>query len=202
MQIQPPSPEQIERAQAAFRRFVSSLAARQGTDKPAVGFGVSQEFAAAFIESGAAGQKDILVNDVFFGFAQDAATLNVRVKIPGKAWPPRPPIDTRISLKVAELAIAQDSGGGAIMFTVEEPLAFSSMFADMLLAMVGKIASSLPVNISDLRTKGARVRLDFTALVRALRPELAQSAALIRLQKLNLTPGHALIELGFTAWPV
>ena len=88
------------------------------------------------------------------------------------------------------------------MFTVDEPLSFSSMFADLLLAMVGKFASSLPVSISELRTKGARVRLDFTALVRALRPELAQSAALVRLQKISLTPGHAFIELGFSSWAV
>ena len=202
MEIQAPTPEQIERAQAAFRRFVSSLAARQGTDKPAIGVNVSQEFAAAFIESGAAEQQDIHVNDVFFGFAEGAASINVRLKIPGKAWPPRPPIDTRISLKISELAIAQDSSGGAVLFTVDEPLSFSSMFADLLLAMVGKFASSLPVSISELRTKGARVRLDFTALVRALRPELAQSAALVRLQKISLTPGHAFIELGFSSWAV
>lgn len=198
MEMQGPTPEQIERAQAAFRRFVASLAARQGTDKPAFGVQVSQEFAAAFIESGAAEQQEIHINDVFFGFAESAAALNVRIKIPGKAWPPRPPIDTRISLKVAEITIAQDSAGGAVLFTVEEPLSFSSMFADMLMAMVGKFASRLPVNIADLRTKGARVKLDFPALVRALRPELAPSAAQIRLHKLQLKPGTAFIELGFS----
>ncbi len=96
-----------------------------------------------------------------------------------------------------ELAIASDSNGGAVTFVVEEPLAFTSMFADMLLALIGKSASRLPVNISDLRTKGARLRLDFTALVNAARPELVQSAAQIRLQKLSLTPGKAQ-ELGFT----
>ena len=199
MEIQAPTPEQIERANAAFQRFVKSLAARQGTDRPAVGFSVSQEFAAAFIESGAAEQQEVHINDLFFGFAESAASVTVRIKIPGKAWPPRPPIDTRVSIKVAELAIAENSNGGAVTFVVDEPLAFTSMFADLLLGLFAKFASRLPVNISDLRTKGARLRLDFSALVKAARPELAQSAAQMRLQKLSLTPGKAHVELGFTA---
>lgn len=198
MNMQGPTPEQIARAQAAFARFIRSLAARQGTDKPALGFSVSQEMAAAFIESGAAEQQDVQINDVFIGFAESAASLTVRVKVPGKAWPPRPPIDTRISMKAAAIEIVPGSAGGAVVFTVEEPLTFSSTFADMLLALASKFTSRLPVNVSDLRTKGARVRVEFAALVRAFRPELAQSASQIRLLALGLTPGRASIEIGFS----
>jgi hypothetical protein len=102
-------------------------------------------------------------------------------------------------MKVAELEIVDKSGGSATAFVVEEPLAFSSMFADMLLALVGKFAHRLPVNISELRTKGARVHINFIELVKAVRPELSLSATQIKLQKLHISPGHALVELGFTA---
>ncbi|KAA0209188.1 hypothetical protein EDM80_15015 [bacterium] len=199
MNSQGPTPEQIERANLAFQRFVRALAQRQGTDKPAVGFTASQEFAAAFIESGAAEQGDIQITEVFFGFGTSSVALSARVKVPGKAWPPRPPVDTHFHMKLADLAVSQAADGSAVSFVVDEPLTFSSTLADMLVGLLGKLFSRMPISISDLRTRGARLKLNFTALVSAARPDLAQSASQIRLQTLNLTPGRAHIELLFKA---
>ena len=192
-----PTPEQIERANAAFQRFVRALAARQGTNKPALGFMASQEFAAAFVESSAAEQPEITIDEVFFGFGEKSVALSAHVKVPGKAWPPRPPVNTSFHLKVRELELVQVAQGSAITFVVDEPLSFSSTMADLLVGLLGKLFSRLPISIADLRTKHARVSLNFTALVEAARPDLASSAAQISLRKLTVMPGQAQVEIGF-----
>jgi hypothetical protein len=187
----------LERAQRAFERMVSELLKRGGTGRPALTFEVTEEFLSAAVESTAKEQDEAEITDVKFQFFPDAALVSAQVRVKARAWPPRPPVNTRIEFGAREITHSEAGKSGSVMFRVEKPLTFSSTFADVIIGLLGKLIRGGPVSLDSLRHKDALITLDFSQLVGMLRPELAANAAQVRLYNLKVSQGTARVEVGF-----
>lgn len=187
----------LERARQAFVRMVDDLHRRNATGRAAITFELAQEMVASAIESAAAQQQEAEITELDVQFFENAALFHARVKVKGKAWPPRPPIDTRVSMAVRDITHSEAGDSGSVMFRVEKPLEFSSTFADILMGLIGKLTARLPVSIDALRHKDALVTVDFAAFVKVFRPDMAQHARQVRLYGLKVSHGRARSEIGF-----
>ncbi|MBX3474483.1 MAG: hypothetical protein KF754_08880 [Planctomycetes bacterium] len=187
----------FERARLAFGRMVDDLHRRNATGRAAIAIELAQEMLASAIESAAAQQQEAEITELDVQFFENAALFHARIKVKGKAWPPRPPIDTRVSMAVRDITHSEVGDSGSVMFRVEKPLEFSSTFADILMGLIGKLASRLPVSIDALRHKDALVTIDFAAFVRAFRPDMGAQARQIRLYALKVSHGRARADVGF-----
>ncbi len=188
---------ELELARVAFLRMVDDLYQRGATGRAVLTLEVAPELVAAAFESALSQQQEAEITSVALEFFPDAARFSCRVKVKGKAWPPRPPVDTGISLAVRDITHSDAGLSGSVLFRVEQPLHFSSGFADLLIGLLGKIARNLPVSIDALRHKDSLVTIDFAEFVKALRPELSAHAKQVRLYGLNVQPGKAKVEVGF-----
>ncbi|MCA8910663.1 MAG: hypothetical protein KDB82_03075 [Planctomycetes bacterium] len=184
-------------AQQAFAHMVEGLFKRQATGRGVIAFELSEEVIAASLEGGAKQQNDAQVSDVSLQFFEDAAVFSARVKVKGKAWPPRPPVDTKVSFSAKEVTHSEVGQSGAVMFRVEKPLTFSSTFADVLAGVVGKLFKGLPVSLDSLRHRDSLVTIDFAKLIKTMRPDFAAHAAQVRLYNLKVTQSRVRVELGF-----
>lgn len=185
-----------QRARSALIRLVRGLAVRNGTGRGVLGIELTQELCAAAIQSASAEQDDAEVSEVSVVIAGDGASLAARVKVCGRAWPPRPPVDTRLTLRLSNVSVSSEGASGRLMFVVDEPLTLSSAFADAVLGLLSALFGG-PRRLEELRRKGAVVSLDFSEVVRAARPDLSPLADLVRLHKVVLSPGLARLEIGF-----
>jgi hypothetical protein len=187
----------LEAARVAFVRLVDGLYQRQATGRTVFSLEVAPELVAAALESGAQQQQEAEITRVNLEFFPDAALFSCHVKVKGKAWPPRPPVDTTVELGVRDITHSDAGESGSLMFRVEKPLSFSSKFADVVIGLLGKLARGLPVSIDALRHKDALVTVDFAEFVKALRPELGPHAKQVRLYGLDVQQGKAKVEIGF-----
>jgi hypothetical protein len=187
----------LERAQKAFARMVDELFKRGGTGRPALSFDVTEEFLGAAIESGAREQEDAEITDVKFQFFENAALVSAQVRVKGRAWPPRPPVNTHVDFAAREITHSEAGRSGSVTFRVEKPLTFSSTFADIVIGLLSKLIRSGPVNLDALRHKDALVTIDFAKLVGMARPDLAGNAAQVRLYAMKVSQGRARVEIGF-----
>jgi hypothetical protein len=187
----------LERAQKAFARMVDELLKRGGAGRPALVFEVSEEFLGAAIESAAREQEEAEITDVKFQFFDNAALVSAQVRVKGRAWPPRPPVNTHVDFAAREIAHSEEGKSGSVVFRVETPLTFSSTFADIIIGLLGKLIRGGPVSLDALRHKDALVTIDFAKLVGMARPDLAANAAQVRLYGLKVTQGRARVEVGF-----
>ena len=184
-------------AQQAFAHMVEGLFKRQATGRGVIAFELSEEVIAASLEGGAKQQNEAQVSDVSLQFFDDAAVFSARVRVKGKAWPPRPPVDTKVSFSAKEVTHSEVGQSGAVMFRVEKPLTFSSTFADVLAGVVGKLFKGLPVSLDSLRHRDSLVTIDFAKLIKTMRPDFAAHAAQVRLYNLKVTQSRVRVELGF-----
>ena len=187
----------LERARKAFERMVGELFKRGGTGRPALSFEVTEEFLSASVESGAREQEDAEVTDVKIQFFPDAALVSAQVRVKARAWPPRPPVNTRIEFGAREITHSEAGKSGSVLFRVEKPLTFSSTFADVIIGLLGKVFRGGPVSLDALRHKDALITVDFSKLVAMFRPDLAQNAAQVRLYAMKVSQGKARVEIGF-----
>ncbi|MBE7490654.1 MAG: hypothetical protein HS108_02660 [Planctomycetes bacterium] len=187
----------FKHARAAFAHMVSDLHRRNATGRAALAVELAQEMIASALESAAMQQQEAELSDVDVQLYDNAAVFAARVRVKGRAWPPRPPVDTRVSLAVRDITHSEAGDSGSVLFRVEKPLEFSSSFADILMGILGKLARGLPVSIDALRHKDALVTVDFAAFVRAFRPDLAAQARQVRLYGLKVGPGRVRAEVGF-----
>ncbi|MCC6573845.1 MAG: hypothetical protein IT462_08640 [Planctomycetes bacterium] len=187
--------DQRQRAQQALIGFVRGLAQRQGTGKTAVSVELTQETCSAGLQAGATGQDEAEISEANFTFAPGGVAFSARVRVRGRAWPPRPPVDTRLSLKIADVVVSSEGASGRVMFRVDEPLSLSSAFAEVVLGLLNFFGG--PDQLDALRRKGAVVTLDFAQIVRTARPDLAPMAELLRLHKVALGAGVVRLEIGF-----
>lgn len=187
----------FEKARAAFVHMVDDLHRRNATGRAAVTLELGQELIASAIESAALQQQEAEITELEVQFFENAAIFAGRIKVKGKAWPPRPPIDTRVNFAIRDITHSDAGDSGSVMFRVEKPLEFSSTFADILMGLIGKLARGLPVSIDALRHKDALITIDFAAFVRVFRPDLAGHARQVRLYGLKVSQGKARSEIGF-----
>lgn len=188
----------FERAERAFRRMVEGLFARGATGRAVFSVELSEELIASALESGAREQEEAEISEVKLQFFEDAAIFSARVKVQGKAWPPRPPVDTRVEFGARDVTHSEAGKSGSVMFRVEKPLTFSSKFADVVMALLGKLTKRMPISIDALRHKDSLVTLDFAELVKMTRPDLADQAGHARLYHLKVSQGKVRVDLGFT----
>lgn len=182
--------DQIRAALTALAEGISHLGAKA---RPVMAFEFAQELVAATLRTATAGLKDADVTDIVVRLEAGTITITAQVHIKGKAWPPRLPMNTRVSLGLRELACDES---GKVTCRVEEPLEFSSAFAEVMAGLVGKFAKHLPVPLDDLRKKDSAVVIDPAELVKALRPGWAWLP--VRLYGLKAVPGHLRVEIGLT----
>ncbi|MBK8207458.1 MAG: hypothetical protein IPK87_11840 [Planctomycetes bacterium] len=187
----------MEQARLAFVGMVDDLYQRGATGRTVIALELAQELLAAAFESAATGQDEAEITNVRLDLFEDAGLFSCNIKVKGKAWPPRPPVDTRVELGVRDVTHSEAGESGSVMFRVEKPLHFSSTFADMLIGLLGKIVRKLPVSIDALRHKDALVTIDFAQFVKAFRPELGAHARQVRLYALKVSAGKAKVEIGF-----
>jgi len=192
-------PEVTPRPKAALRRFVDALSARGGCGRPVLALELAEGAAAAAIEAAARAQAEAEVSEVEVHLEGGSARLSLRARVKGRVWPPRPPLDTRVALRVGEVRVLEGGRSGRLEFRVEEPLSFSSTLAGLAVALVASLWKDLPVPIDALRKAGDVVRIDFDALVRAARPDLADVASRVRLHAISLGEGRARLEISFNA---
>ena len=154
----------------------------------------------AAIESAAAEQGDegTRISEVRVKFGEDSVAIAVRLKMEGRAWPPRLPIDTELTVKLGEILAGSEGDSGCLMCRVVEPLSFSSAFAELLAGLLGRLLKGIPAPLETLRRKDAVLTLDFAAMVRAGRPDLAQEASRVRLHRIKVTAGRVRLEIGFS----
>ncbi|MCB9893235.1 MAG: hypothetical protein H6839_02150 [Planctomycetes bacterium] len=187
----------IERARKAFGRMVDELYKREATGRTVLAFELSEEMIAATIQSGSAEQQEAEISEVKLQLFPDAALFSARIKVKGKAWPPRPPVDTRIEFGVREIAHSEAGKSGSVLFRVEKPLTFSSTFADIVMGLLSKLMRGGPVSLDSLRHKDALVTIDFAQLLGMLRPDMAGNAAQTRLYHMKVDQARVRFELGF-----
>ncbi|HVS08756.1 MAG TPA: hypothetical protein VMS76_02695 [Planctomycetota bacterium] len=164
---------------------------------------VPQALASALVATALSEREEPRIDEVDVRLEQDEIRLEARVRLPGRAWPPRPPIDTRVRFAATDVRIERGDPG-ALLFRVSEPLSFSSSLAETAAGAAGLFgkAKLLPLRIDELRRKGAALRLDLGVLLERLPPGAAAILADVRVQALALTPGRARLELGFAEPPV
>jgi len=187
----------MERAQQAFGRMVDELYKREATGRAVLAFELSEEVIAATVQSGAGEQNEAEISDVKLQLFPDAALFSARIKVKGKAWPPRPPVDTRIEFGVREITHSEAGKSGSVLFRVEKPLTFSSTFADIVMGLLGKLMRGGPVSLDSLRHKDALITLDFAKLLATLRPDMAGNAGQMRLYNMKVEQARVRFELGF-----
>ena len=187
----------MERATQAFGRMVQGLYQRGATGRPVLTFELAEEMIASAIQSGAAEQQEAEISDVKLQLFPDSALFSARIKVKGKAWPPRPPVDTRIELGVRDITHSEVGDSGSVMFRVEKPLSFSSTFADILLGLLSKLMRNGPISLDALRHKDSLITLDFAKLLGSVRPDLADNATQMRLYNLKVSQASVRVELGF-----
>lgn len=187
----------LERAKQAFANLVSDLYQRQGTGSTAFAMELSESLIASVLQAGSREQTEAELSDVSLQLFPDAALFSCALKVKGKAWPPRPPVNTRIELGVRDVAHSDFGDSGSVLFRVEKPLTFSSGFADILIGLLGKLTKSMPISIDALRSKDALITLDFAALIKVLRPDLAQHARHVKLYGVKVSQGKVRFEVGF-----
>lgn len=180
-----------------MRRMVEGLYRREATGRGVIAFELSEEVIAASMESGAREQQEAEISDVKLSFYEDAALFSCRVKVKGQAWPPRPPVDTRVEFGAREITHSEVGASGSVMFRVEKPLSFSSKFANVMIGLLGKLMKKLPVSLDALRHRDSLVTIDFARLVGAMRPDLAAQAKQVRLYNLKVTQGRVRVDIGF-----
>jgi hypothetical protein len=184
-------------AQDALSHLVNDLYRREATGRGVFALELAQELVSAALESGSKQQDEAEVTDVRMQFFEDAAMFECRLKIRAKAFPPRPPIDTRVTFGIRDVTHSEAGNSGSVMFRVEQPLTLSSRFADILMAALGKVARKLPISIDALRHKDSLVTVDFAKMVGAVRPDLAPTANQVRLYGLKVKQGSAWLQIGF-----
>ncbi|MCA8914198.1 MAG: hypothetical protein KDB90_02210 [Planctomycetes bacterium] len=187
----------MERAQQAFGRMVDELYKREATGRAVLAFELSEEVIAATVQSGAGEQNEAEISDVKLQLFPDAALFSARIKVKGKAWPPRPPVDTKIEFGVREITHSEAGKSGSVLFRVEKPLTFSSTFADIVMGLLGKLMRGGPVSLDSLRHKDALITLDFAKLLAMLRPDMAGNAGQMRLYNMKVEQARVRFELGF-----
>ena len=187
----------MERAQQAFGRMVDELYKREATGRAVLAFELSEEVIAATVQSGAGEQNEAEISDVKLQLFPDAALFSARIKVKGKAWPPRPPVDTKIEFGVREITHSEAGKSGSVLFRVEKPLTFSSTFADIVMGLLGKLMRGGPVSLDSLRHKDALITLDFAKLLATLRPDMAGNAGQMRLYNMKVEQARVRFELGF-----
>jgi hypothetical protein len=186
-----------------LRGFISRLGSRGGLSRQDLALELAAEMVAAAIESAAAAQPGgaaegaAEISDVRVEFGEDTVAIAARVRIKGRAWPPRPPLDTELSIEVAEVLAGDEGASGCLICRVHKPLSFSSTFAEMLAGLLGRWMRGIPAPLETLRRKDAILTIDFAAMVRAGRPDLAKDAALVRLHRIKVSPGRVRLEIGF-----
>jgi hypothetical protein len=184
-------------ARDAFHSLVDELLKRQATGRGLATLQLDQELVSALLESGARLQQQGEVSDVHIEFFDSAAHITCRVRVSGRAFPPRPPVDTRVTLGIRDITWSDAGHAGSVMFRVEQPLVFSSRMVDLILPRILKAVSKFPVSVDALRHKDSLVTIDFAELVAAVRPDLAAVSRQIRLYGLAVEPGLARVQLGF-----
>jgi hypothetical protein len=187
----------LERARKAFVRMVDELLKRGGTGRPALSFEVTEEFLGAAVESAAREQEDAEITDVKFQFFENAALVSAQVRVKGRAWPPRPPVNTHVDFAAREISHSEAGKSGSVVFRVETPLTFSSTFADIVIGLLSKVLRGGPVSLDALRHKDALVTVDFSKLVGMFRPDMAANAAQVRLYAMKVSQGRARVDVGF-----
>lgn len=187
----------MEQARQAFVGMVDDLYRRGATGRAVIGLELAQEMMSAAVESVVKAQDEAEITDVKLQLFEDSGLFTCSLRVKAKAWPPRPPIDTRVELGVRDVTHSEAGESGSVMFRVEKPLYFTSTFADIIIALLGKIVRGLPVSIDALRHKDALVTIDFAQFVKGYRPELAAHTKQVRLYGLKVTTGKAKVEVGF-----
>ncbi|MEE9312431.1 MAG: hypothetical protein V3V10_08475 [Planctomycetota bacterium] len=189
-----PDKQQIE---AMFKHSLNGLKQRNALKKPVTSVKLAEELIAAALEAGATQQDDAEISNLQVSLTDGAAEFSAQIKVKGRAWPPRPPIDTRVSFKAN--CISHEEGGacGTIGMTIEQPLEFSSKFADLLAGLFGKLLKGLPIPLDDLRRKDARIKIDFADMLKDGPPDVAKHAESLLLLGLKIADGKAVVELGF-----
>ena len=177
--------------------MVDELLKRGGTGRSALTFEISEEFLGAAVESGAREQEEAEISDVKFQFFDDAALVSAQIRVKGRAWPPRPPVNTHVDFAAREIKHSEAGKSGSVVFRVEKPLTFSSTFADIIIGLLGKLIRGGPVSLDALRQKDAEVTIDFAKLVAMARPDLAAHVAQVRLYAIKVSQGRARVEIGF-----
>lgn len=189
-----PDKQQIE---AMFQHSLNGLKQRNALKKPVLAVELAEELIAAALEAGAIQQDDAEISNVQVRLAGNAAEFSAQIKVKGRAWPPRPPIDTRVNFKASSISHEEGGTCGMIGMTIERPLEFSSKFADLLAGLFGKLLKGLPIPLDELRRKDARIKMDFAAMLKDGPPDVAKHADSLLLLGLNITDGKARVELGF-----
>jgi hypothetical protein len=187
----------LERARRAFGRMVDELYRREATGRPVMAFELDEHMIAAAVQTTAGEQQEAELSEVKLQLFEDAAIFAARVKVKGRAWPPRPPVDTRFEFGVRDITHSAAGKSGSVMFRVEKPLSLSSAFADVVLGLLGKLMRGGPVSLDALRHKDSLVTIDFAKMLGMLRPDMAGNAAQMRLYQLKVSQGRARFELGF-----
>jgi hypothetical protein len=189
--------ENLRRAQEAMLEFNRELSRRGGAGRPAIWLDLTQEFCSAALQGVASQQDDIELREVDFRFEHECARISATVKVRGRAWPPRPPVETGMSLTLSEIRHTEQGASGGVVCRVAEPLTFSNFLAEALVGLLGGYMQGMPVSMEQLRTRGSLLTIDFAEIVRAARPELAAGASLVRLHGLRMQPGKASFMIGF-----
>jgi len=177
-----------------FQREFARLA-RSAT--PAIALEVCENTASAALAAAAAGLEDAEVHDIRVRFMEGRAILNAHVRVRGKAWPPRPPVDTEMSLTAGEFKA--EAASRRLKFTVVEPLSFSSGFAEILVGLFGRWLKGGPVSLDQLRNEGETVTVDFAELMKGVSQEIATAIGGATLTAFSATEGMLRLEFDFVA---
>ncbi|MDC1141523.1 hypothetical protein OAU50_00385 [Planctomycetota bacterium] len=183
--------------ETVFKHMLAGLKRRDVLGKAIVSFELAQELIAATLEAGATQQEDAEVSEQIVIFTEDAAEFSSRVKVKGRAWPPRPPVDTKVGFKVNEIKYENEGRNGSISFTIEKPLEFSSKFVDLLAGLLGKLFKKLPVSLDELRREGTRITLDFADIIRTWQPELTTHSDNVKLLGMKVSESKVKFDIGF-----
>ncbi|MHC4841705.1 MAG: hypothetical protein ACYTDT_12275 [Planctomycetota bacterium] len=152
---------------------------------------------AATLEAGSIQQDEVEVSDLTVVFAEGTAEFSTRIRVKGRAWPPRPPIDTSLGFSAHRISVEDTGTSGSVAFTIQKPLTFSSKFVDLLASLIGKLLKDLPVSLDDLRKEGNQISLDFAEIVRTWQPEMTVHVDNMKLFGLTVSPGKAKLDIGF-----
>lgn len=177
--------------------MLQGLYKREATGRTVLVFELAEEFIAAGFESAAQEQEEAEVSDVKLQFFPDAAVVSMHVKVRGKAWPPRPPVDTRVEFAARDITHSEVGESGSVLFRVEKPLTFSSTFADILMGLFGKLTKRMPISIDALRHQDSLITVDFAQLLSMMKRDMSTTAAKVRLYGLKVSQGQVRVEVGF-----
>lgn len=189
-----PNQPQIE---VMFKHMLGSLKNRESLGVPTLSFELSNAFVAATVESASIQQDDAEISNVKVMLNDNSAEFSASVKVKGRAWPPRPPVNTDVGFKARDIRCEDKGASGSIIFTIEKPLEFSSKFVDLFAGLIGKLLKGLPVSLDDLRRENAQITLDFADMVRTWEPEMSAHVKNVRLFGIVVSANKARFEIGF-----